>query len=70
MYQPCEIRYFSLRLKVRTRVPKRLQIVWAVGFEVGDYVKELNAVYRATENIRIPIVMAIDYCTLKLRRNS
>ena len=47
-----------------------MQIVWAVGFEVGDYVKELNAVYRATENIRIPIVMAIDYCTLKLRRNS
>src|SRR5260221_13383652 len=33
---------------------------WAEGFSVGDYKNELDLLYKDGENLRIPIVMAID----------
>jgi hypothetical protein len=39
----------------------------ANGFKVGDYVKELNRFYSDGENIRIPITLAMKFCTTKLK---
>ena len=38
----------------------------AKGFTSGDYTKELDKFYSATENTNIPIAYAFDYCTLRL----
>jgi hypothetical protein len=40
---------------------------WAVHFTIGDYVNELNAMYKDGEHIRIPIPYLVDYCTTKLK---
>jgi hypothetical protein len=40
---------------------------WAVGFVVNDYISELDAFYKDTANIRIPLPVAVDYCTRRLR---
>jgi hypothetical protein len=51
-------------------VPSAENVKWAVGFNVGDYVNELNNLYKERENIRIPLPMALDYCTQKLKGHS
>jgi hypothetical protein len=48
----------------------QLRANWAEGFTVGDYLNELNVLYKDRENIRIPIVMAFRYCTQKLKGQS
>jgi hypothetical protein len=40
---------------------------WAEHFTVGDYVREFDIVYSAAENVRIPLPLALDYCTIKLK---
>ncbi len=44
-----------------------MQERWAHGFNVRDYEAELNKLYVDTENVRIPIVLAMRYCSLKLK---
>ena|ERR1035437_8912005 len=39
---------------------------WAKGFVVNDYVRELDALYKDTENVHIPIPFGFAYCTKKL----
>ena len=41
-------------------------IKWASGSTVGDYVKELTHLYRDPANIRIPIALAVNHCTVTL----
>jgi len=48
-------------------VNKFMSEKWAEHFVVGDYVRELDALYKDGENVRIPIPAAMDYCTLKLK---
>ncbi len=43
------------------------KVDWAKGFAISDYIKELDVLYQDGENIRIPVVLGIDYCTTKLR---
>jgi hypothetical protein len=43
------------------------QYKWATGFVITDYLKELDSLYSHTENLNIPVSMAIPYCTVKLR---
>ena len=43
---------------------------WAIGFNVGDYIKELDLIYKDRENIRLPITIAVSYCTMKLKGQS
>jgi hypothetical protein len=33
---------------------------------VGDYKKEIDTLYREGQNLHLPILMAIEYCTKKL----
>lgn len=40
---------------------------WAKGFETGDYVKEIEEVYKHRENLLLPIPAVMEYCTIKLR---
>ena len=40
---------------------------WAIGFMIKDYVNELNKLYRDGSNIRIPVPLAVDYCTVVLK---
>jgi len=42
-------------------------VSWAEGFVVNDYISELDAFYKDTANIRIPLPVAVDYCTRRLR---
>lgn len=44
-----------------------MQERWAHGFNVRDYEAELNRFYVDTGNVRVPIVLATRYCTLKLK---
>jgi len=44
-----------------------MQERWVHGFKVRDYEAELNRFYADTENTRIPIVLAMRYCSLKLK---
>lgn len=39
---------------------------WAQNFTVADYVDEINKVYSERENIHIPVVLAMKFCTYKL----
>lgn len=41
--------------------------LWADGFTTGDYVKELAEFYKDAENLLIPVPLAFDYCTEKLK---
>ena len=43
---------------------------WVNGFNVRDYEAELNKFYVDTENVRMPIVLAMRYCSLKLKGGS
>jgi len=59
--------YFSVTAQHQVDANELMQAKWAPGFIVGDYINELDAVYRSRENILIPIVNAMDYCTVKLK---
>ena len=39
----------------------------AVGFSIDDYVKELTALYKSRQNINIPVVIAFQHVTFKLK---
>ena len=43
---------------------------WAERFVVGDYVKELDALYRQRENVLLPVPVAVDYCTATFKGTS
>ena len=45
---------------------KHFDAHWAKNAIVGDYVKELDVLYKDGENVRLPIPVAIRYCTMKL----
>jgi hypothetical protein len=40
---------------------------WASGFANIDYIHELDSFYKESANLRIPIPMAFDFCTIKLK---
>jgi hypothetical protein len=40
--------------------------IWFKGFSGPDYLKELDKLYADGENVRIPVAMAISYCSVKL----
>ena len=40
---------------------------WASGFVIEDYIRELDELYKDRSNIRIPIPLAMEYCTEKLK---
>ncbi len=42
---------------------------WANKAVVGDYLRELDTLYKDGENAGLPIPMAFEYCTQKLRGN-
>lgn len=48
---------------------KYLDEKWAAHFNVGDYVKEMDLLYREGENVRIPLPFGVAYCTVKLKGN-
>ena len=50
-----------------SRVDQRAAPLWAEGFMVEDYVKEMDALYANRANINIPLGVAFGYCTLKLQ---
>jgi hypothetical protein len=40
--------------------------IWVSGdFTIGDYGKALDSFYATPENVRVPIIMALRYCTVK-----
>jgi hypothetical protein len=39
---------------------------WDFKYTIDDYIRELDAFYQPIENVRIPVVMALDYITFKL----
>lgn len=43
---------------------------WVNGVSVRDYEAELNKSYVDAENVRMPIVLAMRYCSLKLKGGS
>jgi hypothetical protein len=51
--------YFSSSDEVKKR--------WASGFTVGDYLKELDDLYKDRENLLLPVPAAMRYCTDKLK---
>ena len=53
----------------KAQAPANLFNDWAEGFGVEEYMKETDKVYRDTENTLIPIVMVIEYCTVKFTTN-
>lgn len=61
--------YDSLMLKSLTKSapPSGDNMPWAIGFMIKDYVNELNKLYRDGSNIRIPVPLAVDYCTVVLK---
>jgi hypothetical protein len=62
----------AMVMTVRREGPLKLKELnlWTEGFNVGDYVKELDTLYRGGENVRIPIPMALAYCSKKLEGTS
>lgn len=48
---------------------KYLSTHWANKAIVADYTRELDTLYRDGENLRLPLPMAIEYCTLTLKGN-
>jgi len=53
----------------KAQAPANLFNDWAEGFGVEEYMKETDKVYRDTENTLIPIVMVMEYCTVKFTTN-
>ncbi len=52
---------------LQTSDPKRYLLEhWAYKAVIGDYEKELDALFRDGENLRLPVPMAVEYCTIKL----
>ena len=45
----------------------KLRKTWPSGFTVGDFITELETLYKDRENVRVPIPMALQYCALKLK---
>ena len=57
----------AVAISVVAGAPVQEQAIWKLGFNIGEYVKELDKVYSATENVRIPIPMAMVYCAARLQ---
>ena len=56
-----------LKLMGSPSTPTEDNIEWAAGFVIKDYMSELDVFYKDLENIRIPIPLAIRFCTTKLK---
>jgi hypothetical protein len=50
-----------------SKIDQRAAPLWAEGFMVDDYVKEMNALYANRANINIPVGDGFMYCTFKLQ---
>jgi hypothetical protein len=57
----------ALTVLIGVTSPNAETLPWASGFNTGDYIDELDALYKNTENVRIPIPFAVHYCTSKLK---
>jgi hypothetical protein len=51
---------------IESKDPDSIKAWYAFGFQPGDYVKALDTLYAAPENIRIPIPFALRHCTARL----
>ncbi len=60
-------RFESMRgSRLAKEAESKLSERWAFGFSPEDYVKEITELYSATENVRLPVTLAVSYCTKKL----
>jgi len=58
---------YSQPADIRESVVKQVQ---ANGFNPGDYLKELDKLFAERENLNIPLPLAYQYITTKLRGSS